>query len=242
MHAMILAAGLGTRLGALGAATPKILIDVGGRPLLARHLDYLAAMGVDRVVINLHHHADQVEAYITSHNAPVEVTCVREVSLLGTAGGVRNALDELTPGPLLVIYGDVLFPDPVDVMLEQHRSTDAAATIAVHGAASTTGKGVVEVAGSGRVLRFVEKGGKTDGPALINSGIYVLNESVLDGVAGGGFSDFGSDIFPALLAEGKIIWSYRLPRPVIDIGTPEGLALAREVVLAGAQEVGEVGR
>jgi NDP-sugar pyrophosphorylase family protein len=240
MKAMVLAAGLGTRLGVLGAAMPKILIDVGGRSLLARHVEFLVQLGVERIVINTHHHADQVEKSLSELQAAVDVTCVHEPELLGTAGGVRNALEALGPDPFVVMYGDVLFPDPMDGMIDAHAPGGAAATLAVHSADSAVGKGVVETDATGGVVRFVEKGAGPAGPALINSGFYVLNPDVVERVPAGTFSDFGRDVFPALLAEGAVIHTHRLPRPVIDIGTPEGLELARSLAGATPKLRGEV--
>src|ERR1035441_6413429 len=104
---MLLGAGRGTRLGALGLTVPKILVDVGGEPLLARQLRYLAREGAERVVVNAHHLADQVEAFAAQHTGPPELVVVREDELLGTAGGVRNALPELGTEPFVVLYGDV---------------------------------------------------------------------------------------------------------------------------------------
>ena len=230
MKAMILAAGLGTRLGELGATVPKILIDVGSRSLLARHVDYLAGLGVERIVINVHHHAAAIEQCVGQIQSTIEITCVRETELLGTAGGVRNALDLLRPDPFLVVYGDVLFPDPMDGLIDAHARGGAAATLAVHPADSAADKGVVETDPSGAVVRFVEKGKGPDGPALINSGFYVVAPEVVERVTPGAFCDFGSDLFPALLADGARIRAHRLPRPVIDIGTPDGLELARNAV------------
>src|SRR4051812_18880707 len=108
MHAMILAAGRGTRLGSLGQVTPKVLLELGGEPLLARHLRYLEREGVRQVVLNLHHLAEQVAQFVAKYTGPVAVTCLEERSLLGTAGGVRNALPELGSDPFIVLYGDIL--------------------------------------------------------------------------------------------------------------------------------------
>jgi NDP-sugar pyrophosphorylase family protein len=179
------------------------------------------------VVINTHHRAELVEAAARAYEGTVEIMCVREQELLGTAGGVRNALDELGEGPLLIIYGDVLVQEPVDKLLVRHRERDAVATLAVHQADNAEGKGVVEVDDAGMVRRFAEKEQRAAGPALINSGIYVLEREVVTPLEAGAFSDFGRDVFPALLREGAAIATFKLARPVIDIGTPEGLALAR---------------
>jgi NDP-sugar pyrophosphorylase family protein len=131
VNAMILAAGKGTRLGFLGRTIPKVLLPVGGRPLLERHLNYLAREGFTRVVVNAHHLAPQVEAFVASYRGPLHVCCIVEESLLGTAGGVRSALPQLGRDSFLVLYGDVLVDEPLGPMMEFHRRKGVLATLAV---------------------------------------------------------------------------------------------------------------
>lgn len=227
MKAMILAAGRGTRLGSLGKNIPKVLMDIGGEPLLERQLRYLERNGISGVVVNAHHHADQIVSFAGTYGGSIELVCVPEEHLLGTAGGVRNALDHLEPGPFVVLYGDVLVDAPIEPLLDLHRAMRASATLAVHEADSAEGKGVVEIDESGRIQRFTEKGVRAGGRVLINSGLYVLEAEIVSALPQGVESDFGSDVFPAALEDGLPLYAARLARPVIDIGTPEGLALAR---------------
>jgi NDP-sugar pyrophosphorylase family protein len=227
---MILAAGKGTRLGDLGRARAKVLIDVGGQSLLDRHLSFLESVGIRRVVINVSHLADQVREAARAYAGPVEIICIEETELLGTAGGVRNAIDHLTPGPFMVIYGDVLVQDPIAPMIQAHAQQGALATLAVHRSDSAIGKGTVETDANGRIVRFAEKDetGATPASVLINSGVYILDETVVADLAPGAFSDFGHDVFPDMLAHGAPMFAYEFPRPVIDIGTPDGLKTARD--------------
>jgi NDP-sugar pyrophosphorylase family protein len=238
MNAMILAAGLGTRLGSIGRSTPKVLIDIDGRPLLERNLDCLLRQGISRVVINVHHHAARIESFLQSYDGPLQVISVHEQRLLGTAGGVRNALQHLEPGPFLVLYGDVLVAQPLDSLIEFHLSERPLATLAVHEAEASAGKGVVGVDSTGRVTSFAEKQHRGAGRVLINSGIYVLESELLASLAAGSVCDFGEDVFPRAIASGSAIFASRLASPVIDIGTPEGLSLARASVSTSAVAVG----
>jgi NDP-sugar pyrophosphorylase family protein len=226
---MILAAGLGTRLGSLGKSTPKVLLELGGEPLLQHHLRYLHEQGVARVVVNAHHRADLVEDALRSYRGPLEVVCVHEPRLLGTAGGVRHALSYLEPGPFLVLYGDVLVREPIREMFALHRGVGAAVTLAVHAADSTEGKGVVDLDAAGWVRRFAEKERRPPGPAWINSGIYVLEADVVRPLEPGAFYDFGEHVFPSLVRQGRPMAAFRLGSPVIDVGTPAGLRLGRAV-------------
>lgn len=224
---MILAAGRGTRLHRLGQSTPKVLIDIGGAPLLERHLHYLEEQGIRRVVINTHHRAESIRQYVEHYRGQLEIILTYEEQLLGTAGGVRNALPYLEPGPFLVLYGDILIDQSVKSLLECHQEQNAQATLAVHEADSSVGKGVLEVDPSGRVTKFTEKATRSSGSALINSGIYILDTNLVAELRPGVPSDFGHDVFPSAVDRGVAIFAVRLACPVIDIGTPHGLLLAR---------------
>src|SRR2546430_2564313 len=111
MRAMVLAAGYGTRLGSLTSNTPKAMLDVAGRPLIEWILRHLASQGIDRVAVNVHHRGDLIRAHVGDGRGfgLCEVAWFEEPELLGTAGGVRNALDYLAEdGAFLVQYGDVV--------------------------------------------------------------------------------------------------------------------------------------
>lgn len=230
MNAIVLAAGRGTRLGSVGETLPKVLVDVGGRPLLAWQLEQLERQGFARVVVNAHHLAGEIRSFVDGYRGPLELTVVVEPALLGTAGGVRNALAALEPGPFVVLYGDVVSTEPLRALLDAHVRGGADATLAVHESSAAEGKGMVEVDGEGRVTRFVEKGTRGEGPALVNSGIYVLEAAFVEPLPLGVPLDFGYDVFPRALEEGTRIVVHRLARPVVDVGTPEGLATARSLL------------
>lgn len=232
---MILAAGRGTRLGRLGSQVPKILLELGGAPLLQRQLEYLAREGVTRVVVNAHHRAEQVDAFLSAYDAPVEIVLLVEPELLGTAGGVRNALPHLDGEAFVVLYGDVLIDAPLAPMLALHGEHAAAATLAVYEGQSTLGKGVVDVDERGRVRRFVEKEPDRTGPGLVNAGLYVVEPALVAPLPAEVPLDFGHDVLPAAVDRGERILAHRLPGPVLDIGTPEALELARTLASPGGE-------
>jgi NDP-sugar pyrophosphorylase family protein len=240
MNAMILAAGRGTRLGSLGQTIPKVLVKVAGETLLARQLRYLSAQGCDRVVVNAHHLADQIDAFAAAHRGPPEIEIVREAVLLGTAGGVRNALATIGSDPFLVLYGDVLIEESLDQMLASHASTRADATLALYAATDTEGKGVVELDEDGRVRSFVEKGRFQAGEAaLVNAGVYVLCRGFVEETTPErAETDFGHDVLPAAIAAGRHLFGHVLAGSVIDVGTPTGLMLAR-ARLEGSRRPGQ---
>jgi mannose-1-phosphate guanylyltransferase len=227
--AMILGAGRGTRLGPLGLTVPKILVEVGGLPLLRRQLDYLSFQGITRAVVNSHYLAEEVAAFVRSYDGPIDLIEIRERRLLGTAGGVRHALELLGDAPFLVVYGDVVMDESLRSMLRAHARNEALATLAVYESADVFGKGTVKVGQHGRVIGFAEKATTEPpyGSALVNAGVYVIDPTFVSDLPVERELDFGHDVFPAALRRGVPISSHRLNRPVIDVGTPEGLARAR---------------
>ncbi len=109
---MVLAAGLGTRMRPLTAQRPKALVPFLGRPLLAHTLDRLAAAGVARVVINAHHHADQIAAFVAEYNGPLSLILSREEDEpLESGGGVKKALPLLGEAPVFVVNCDSFWRD-----------------------------------------------------------------------------------------------------------------------------------
>lgn len=224
-QAMILAAGRGTRLGALGRRTAKALVEIDGEPLLARQLRYLAGEGVERAVINASHLAEQIELFAGSLSGGIELEVVREPEPLGTAGGVLNALPLLGPEPLLVLYGDVIAREPLAPLGELQERLGAVATLAIYESDDASQKGVVELSGD-LVTAFHEKDpARTSG--WVNAGVYVVAPDWVAGCDGEPPLDFGHDLFPAALAQGRWIGAHRLREPVLDIGTPEDLERAR---------------
>lgn len=229
-QAMILAAGRGTRLGALGERQAKALVDIGGEPLLSHQLRYLGEHGVERVVVNASHLAEQLEEFAAGRHGSPELQVVVEPEALGTAGGVLNALPLFSPDPILVLYGDVILGEELGPMSALHHQHHPVATLAVYHSDQAQAKGVVELDKS-LITAFHEKDpAKTAG--WVNAGVYIVEPGWLAEYPGGTKLDFGFDLFPAALAAGRELRGHRLASPVLDIGTPADLALARDRGLA----------
>ena len=133
MKAMILAAGLGTRLGAITQTTPKCLVEAGGATLLEHTFRALKSAGVTGVIINLYHLAEEVLDFVSAH--PPEGLDVRfsvEHELLGTGGGILRASHFFEDVDLFIVHNaDVYSTVDVPAMIERHRSAGALATLAV---------------------------------------------------------------------------------------------------------------
>ncbi len=199
--AMLLGAGRGTRLAELGLAVPKVLVPVGGRPLLARQIDYLAEHGVERVVVNAHHLAEAIEAFAAEYAGPVELTVVTEPRLLGTAGSVRNALE---------ILGQRALSSCSTAMWSSTSRSPRCSPITSSAARprrwrstrarSSKAKARWTVDEDGCITRFLEKDPDVRPPALINAGLYVLEPDLLADLPKGEELDFGYDVFPGALS------------------------------------------
>lgn len=217
LKAVVLGAGLGTRLAPLTVDTPKILITVRGKPLLEHQINYLAAQGITAVTVNSFHHADRVERFVQSGRFPIAVAVSREPYLRGTAGAlvqIKSWLD----GTFLVLYGDVVTNLRLEDLLDAHRTTDADATLAYHVSEGVRSKGVMTLDAHGTVVGFTEKPLHSAGAAHVNAGIYVLEPTILEYIQGRA-PDFGHDVWPSVIRGGGRLASFRVDSYVKDVGT-----------------------
>jgi NDP-sugar pyrophosphorylase family protein len=234
MKALILAAGLGTRLGALTLDRPKPMLPVGGRPLLEHTVGLLRTHGVREIAMNVHYFPEVITSYFGDGAADgVRIVYSREDVLLGTAGAARKLapfLDE----PFVVVYGDVLTDEDLTDLMAWHRSTGAALTLTLYRVEDPTRVGIVEVYGTGRVLRFKEKPSRdavfSD---LANTGILIVEPSVLRSLPADTYLDFGQHILPRLLTEGAPVYARLADGYVLDIGGPERYQQSQDDAAAG---------
>jgi len=132
MKAMLFAAGRGTRLQPLTDHTPKCLVKAGGKTLLEHNIEYLKSGGVDTIVINTHHLADQVKEFTDNRDFGVEVRISHEVDLLETGGGLLNARRFFDNEEAFVVCNSDIYTDfDLMTLIEAHRSAQSLATLAV---------------------------------------------------------------------------------------------------------------
>ncbi len=230
MKAFILAAGLGTRLRALGLDAPKVMVPIGGKPLLEHHIALFKRQGIREFIINLHYLPEKITSYFGDGSKfGVKITYSNEPNLLGTAGAVKKMENELRDGTFIVFYGDNLVRLEFAPLVEFHRTHKAWATVALFESPEPWTGGVVETDLSGRVLRFIEKPDRKQvSTNLISAGIFVIEPRVLDEIPAGQFCDFGKEVFPKLLAQGLPVYATKPDAYIFDVGTPERLAKAQK--------------
>jgi mannose-1-phosphate guanylyltransferase len=172
VEALVLAGGLGERLRPLTLDTPKILVNVGGAPILDHQITWLRKYGVKRVVISCGHLSRKIEEYVRSRNLGVDVQLSVESKKLGTGGALNLALGKLRGDVFYVVNGDIITNVDLMRLARQHRKMGKVATIAV--VPFTSPYGVVK-ASDGLLEEFREKPRL---PYWINAGIYVMNRGI----------------------------------------------------------------
>jgi MurNAc alpha-1-phosphate uridylyltransferase len=236
MDAMILAAGLGTRLKPITETIPKALVEVGGVPMLERVARRLIAAGATRLIVNVHHHPEQVVDFVRSREGFGVETLISDESgdLLETGGALAKAAPLISrEAPFFLHNVDVMTDIDLDGMYAEHRRTTPLATLAVMQREST------------RYLLFDEEqslcgfGNATTGlhrearppvgstSRLGFSGVHVLSPRILDLITEtGAFSII--TLYMRLVSEGERILAHRVDTAAwIDIGRPEQLEMAR---------------
>jgi mannose-1-phosphate guanylyltransferase len=195
MKAMVLAAGLGTRLRPLTYEITKPMVPVIDRPVMEHILDLLRRHGFDEVIANLHYFPDSIKEYFGER-----ISYRIEEELLGTAGGVRACRDFFGGEPFLVISGDALTDIDLTALANRHREAGGIATLAVKKVPDTREYGVILHDRDGRITGFQEKPPPEEALSdLGNCGIYVFSPEIFDYFPERPFADWAQDVFPALL-------------------------------------------
>ncbi|MFC2017847.1 sugar phosphate nucleotidyltransferase [Chloroflexota bacterium] len=222
MEAVILVGGEGTRLRPLTYHIHKTMAPVLNEPFLEHMIYYLKEYGVDDIILALCYLPQSIKDYFGDGSRfGVKLTYVLEDSPLGTAGAVKNA-ERYLQGTFLVFNGDVFTGIDLGAMLSFHRERGAKATIALTPVEDPSAYGVVETDAQGRAWRFVEKPPREEATTnLINAGIYILDEEVLQEIPPDTFYMFEHHVFPGLLEKEMPVYGYPSDEYWIDMGTPE---------------------
>jgi NDP-sugar pyrophosphorylase family protein len=222
--AVILVGGKGTRLGHLTAHTPKAMLPIGGRPLLAYLLDALQRAGVVRVVLACGYRADDIRNHFGARNHGLALEYVVEPTPLGTGGALRLASQGLDRA-FVAVNGDQLLDVDLQPLARFHTDRSAKATLLVKKVDDPLRYGVVELGPNGRVVRFVEKPSDPSPEALVNAGVYIVEPTALEAVRPGEAASFEQDVLPGLVRDGSV-FGLELPGYWLDVGTPESYARA----------------
>ncbi len=230
---MVLAAGFGTRMHPLTENMPKPLVAVAGRALIDHVLDRIAAAGVERAVVNVHHFAEQMIGHLNDRKRPRIAISDERGLLLGTGGGVKKALPELDGAPFFHINSDTLWIDGATPNLERlAQAFDPAAMDALlllapaTGSIGYSGRGDFTMAPDGRLQK---RGDRASSP-FVYAGAAILSPSL--------FKDTPEGEFPLTLlfdraAKAGRLHGLRLQGRWMHVGTPDAIAPAEAAIKAG---------
>ena len=226
MRALLLAAGLGTRLRPLTDTVPKCLVPIKGQPLLGIWLDRLTQAGIGPFLINTHYLADQVEAFIQVSPYRDQVTLVNELELHGTAGTLIENLGFFQSEDGLLIHADNYCLANFTSFQHAHRNRppECVMTMMTFRTTDPSSCGIVELDERGVVIDFHEK--VTDPPGnLANGAVYILTAELLK-IIDRNFhtiTDFSTEVLDRFVGH---IYSYETSEVFWDVGTPETYAKA----------------
>lgn len=191
---MILAAGLGSRMRPLTDKTPKPLVEVDGKPLLQYSLDAAKEAGIENLVVNVHHLADQIENYL-HYQSSFDVTISDErVELLDSGGGITNALPLINDNTFMLLNADTFWLDDQSQkqsnlstlisMFDENKMDILLMCVPISHTTGHTGKGDFKIDNQGKLERY--KGIEKD--ALIYAGVAILHRRIFDGIIDKKFS------------------------------------------------------
>jgi mannose-1-phosphate guanylyltransferase len=226
MRALLLAAGLGTRLRPITDTTPKCLVPVHDQALLAIWLQRLAQAGIGPFLVNTHYLSGQVDAFVEASPYRRDISVVHERDLLGTAGTLIANLDFFAHADGLLIHADNYCLADFSAFLQAHRSRppECVMTMMTFRTDAPSSCGIVELDARGVVVGFHEKVAHPPGD-LANGAVYILSAELLQRLGSDlrEVTDFSTQVLNHLVGK---IYSYETDATFLDIGTPENYAKA----------------
>lgn len=221
MKAIVMAGGFGSRLHPFTLNCPKPMLPLINQPILAHILDLLKRHHFRDVIIATHYLPEQIQAYFgDGQHRGMTLQYSVEESPLGTAGSVKNAQSYLGDKPFLVISGDIVTDIDLSRAVQFHRENRALATLALTQVENPTEYGVVVTDQAGRIQHYLEKPSQQSILSnFVNTGIYVLEPTLLDHMNPGTVYDFSYDIFPKLLQQNAALYGCLSEGYWRDIGT-----------------------
>ena len=226
MKAMILAAGLGTRLRHLTEKIPKALIPVVNIPVLTRNIDYLRSFGINEIIINSHYLSRQILDFVsTCKYNKTELKVKVEPEILGTGGGIANCRDFLDEETFVVINSDITTDINLNDVFEKHEKSKKIVTMVLHDMKPFN---QILVDHTGKIVKIHKKRGIN---LLAFTGIHVMEPEIFDHIPDSGYSDIIHE-YRSLIASGIHIHSFLATGHIWhDIGTIESYIKANKELL-----------
>jgi NDP-sugar pyrophosphorylase family protein len=228
ISALVLAGGFGTRSKPVLGETPKLLAPLADRPFLDYLMAWLKSFGLRQVTLSLGHLADQIIDYVDAHPyRDMEVKIVIESEPLGTAGAIAFARQKIASSPVLVLNGDSYVSADLQTFYEFHVNGDFDASLICTEVPDAARFGRVLVDEANLITCFQEKDTTSGGSGLINAGVYLLGDELLDNISRLGKGSIEHDIFSA--RPQPRLGAFNGKFDFIDFGTPESYAQAQTI-------------
>lgn len=244
MKAVIMAGGKGTRIAAVDGSVPKPMLRLLGKPVLEHQIECLASQGFTDIIVVVGHLGDIITGYFgdgsgispsTGKPFGVNIEYYRETSPLGTAGALFCIKDRLTDD-FLLLNGDLLFDVDLARFVAAHKRLGGAATVLAHPNSHPFDSALLVADEKSRVTDWLAKGDERPFcKNRVNAGIHLLSAGLLEPEAGiftGGRLDLDRDVLRPLIAR-RELFVYDSPEYILDMGTPERLAMAEKDLRSG---------
>ncbi|WP_054694094.1 sugar phosphate nucleotidyltransferase [Syntrophomonas palmitatica] len=243
MKAMIMAAGVGSRLMPLTINVPKPMVPMANQPLMENTVRLMAKQGFNELIANLHYHGDKIQDYFGDGSRfGVDIAYSPEEELWGTAGGVKRCQWFLNE-TFAVVSGDALTDIDAAALLVQHKARGALATIALKEVDDVEHFGVVVTGEDGRIERFQEKPRPEEALShLANTGIYIFEPEIFNYIPAHQFYDFGKQVFPQLVKMGAPFYGVAVDNYWCDVGSLNTYRQAHLDILKGLMQVTASGK
>ncbi len=203
---------------------PRSMVEVGGKPILQRTIEWLKAHGIRHIALAIGQNGSEIESYFKDGSAfGVELSYLRESRPLGTAGAVKNMKEKMN-GTFVVLNGDVLCDFNLRAMLDAHRKSNALATMALKSVRDEGKYGVAETEGE-KIVKFEERAKEKGESRLVNAGVYVLSEKIFDSLPEQGMLE--REVFPKLAQKG-LMRGYVFSGKWLDVGDRASLQRAEK--------------
>ena len=226
MRAILLAAGLGTRLRPFTDTIPKCLVPIKGQALLGIWLERLTQVGIGPLLINTHYLAEQVVSFVGASPYRNQVRLVNELELQGTAGTLIANIHFFQGEDGLLIHADNYCLADFKAFQQAHanRPPECLITMMTFRTTDPSSCGIVELDERGVVIGFYEKVAKPPGN-LANGAVYIISAKLLDRLGGdlNAVTDFSNEVLKYFVGQ---IYSYETNEVFLDVGTPENYAQA----------------
>lgn len=242
MRALLLAAGLGTRLRPITNTIPKCLVPIQGRPLIDYWFDLLFSAGFERALVNTHYFADTVRAHIDGSRWRDRIDLVHEDGLLGTGGTIVANRAYFGGQDFLVAHADNLTDVDLGAFARAHseRPANTAMTMLAFRTDDPSSCGILECDAKNRVIAFHEKVANPPGN-LANAAVYIVTPEVVNCAVAVGrpFVDLSTEVIPHFVGR---IYAVETSGYHRDIGNPESLACANAEFRPGGTPAGLIRR